>query len=34
MTLKQQAADRLAPPGVQPGRYHAPDELLAFLAGL
>ena len=34
MALKQQAADRLAPPGVRPGRYRAPDELLAFLAGL
>jgi integrase/recombinase XerD len=34
MKLKQQAADRLTPPGIQPGRYHAPDELLAFLAGL
>ena len=34
MTLKQQAADRLTPPGVKPGRYQAPDELLAFLADL
>ena len=34
MKLKQQAADRLTPPGTPPGRYHAPDELLAFLAGL
>ena len=34
MALKQQAADRLTPPDVQPGRYHAPDELLAFLADL
>jgi site-specific recombinase XerD len=34
MTLKQQAADRLTPPGVRPGRYQAPDELLAFLADL
>ncbi len=31
MTLKQQAADRLTPPGVKPGRYQAPDELLADL---
>jgi len=30
MQLKQQAADRLTPPG----RYHAPDDLLAFLAAL
>ena len=34
MQLKQQAADRLTPPGTPPGRYHAPDDLLAFLAGL
>jgi integrase/recombinase XerD len=34
MKLKQQAADRLTPPGAPPGRYHAPDELLAFLADL
>jgi site-specific recombinase XerD len=34
MKLKQQAADRLTPPGTPPGRYHAPDELLAFLAEL
>src|SRR6266496_4026625 len=34
MTLKQQAADRLTPPGVKPGRYQAADELLAFLADL
>jgi hypothetical protein len=34
MKLKQQAADRLTPPGTPPGRYHAPDELLAFLADL
>jgi integrase/recombinase XerD len=34
MTLKQQAADRLTPPAVKPGRYQAPDELLAFLADL
>ena len=33
MKLKQQAADRLTPPGTPPGRYHAPDELLAFLCG-
>ena len=34
MKLKQQAADRLTPPGTPPGRYHASDELLAFLADL
>ncbi len=34
MRLKQQAADRLTPPGTPPGRYQAPDELLAFLADL
>ncbi|HEY3651870.1 MAG TPA: tyrosine-type recombinase/integrase [Streptosporangiaceae bacterium] len=34
MKLKQQAADRLTPPGTPPGRYHAPDELLVFLADL
>jgi integrase/recombinase XerD len=34
MTLKQQAADRLTPPGTPAGRYQAPDELLAFLADL
>ena len=34
MQLKQQAADRLTPPGTPPGRYHAPDDLLAFLAAL
>jgi integrase/recombinase XerD len=34
MQLKQQAADRLTPPGTPPGRYHAPDDLLAFLADL
>jgi integrase/recombinase XerD len=34
MQLKQQAADRLTPPGTPPGRYHAPGDLLAFLAAL
>ena len=34
MQLKQQAADRLTPPGTPPGRYRAPDDLLAFLADL
>jgi integrase/recombinase XerD len=31
MTVKQRALDRVAPPGSKPGRYHAPDSLLAFL---
>ena len=34
MTLKQQALDRTAPPATQPGRYHPPDQLLAFLEAL
>ncbi|WP_407709461.1 tyrosine-type recombinase/integrase [Arthrobacter nitrophenolicus] len=34
LTLKQRALDRTAPPGSRPGRYHPPDELLAFLEGL
>jgi integrase/recombinase XerD len=34
MTLKQQAADRLTPPGTPPGRYQPPDELLAFLTAI
>jgi integrase/recombinase XerD len=32
--LKEQAAARLAPLGVKPGRYHPPDALLAFLQDL
>ena len=28
------ALARTAPPNTTPGRYHAPDSLLAFLAGL
>lgn len=34
LALKQRALDRTAPPGSRPGRYHPPDELLAFLEGL
>lgn len=34
LALKQRALDRTAPPGTRPGRYHPPDELLAFLEGL
>ena len=32
--IKQRALDRLTPPDVQPGRYHPPDNLLAFLDAL
>lgn len=32
--IKQRALDRLTPPGVQPGRYQPPDNLLAFLEAL
>lgn len=31
MTIKQRALDRVAPANAKPGRYHAPDSLLAFL---
>lgn len=31
MALKENAIARTAPPGTQPGRYQAPDSLLAFL---
>jgi integrase/recombinase XerD len=34
MTHKQQAIDRTAPLAGKPGRYRAPDALLAFLEGL
>jgi len=34
LELKQRALDRTAPPGTRPGRYTAPDKLLAFLEGL
>ncbi len=34
MELKQRALDRTAPTGTHPGRYHAPDRLLAFLEAL
>jgi integrase/recombinase XerD len=33
-TLKEQAAARLAPLGIKPGRYHPTDALLAFLQEL
>jgi hypothetical protein len=31
LALKEQAIARTAPPGTAPGRYPAPDSLLAFL---
>jgi site-specific recombinase XerD len=34
MALKEQALSRLAPDGIPPGRYAAPDSLLAFLETL
>ena len=34
MALKERALARTTPPDTSPGRYHAPDTLLAFLNGL
>jgi len=34
MAIKERALARTTPPGTQPGRYTAPDSLLAFLDGL
>lgn len=34
MTIKEKALARMTPPRTQPGRYRAPDPLLAFLEGL
>lgn len=34
MTLKERALDRAVPLAVKPGRYRAPDPLLAFLEAL
>jgi len=34
LELKQRALDRATPPNGRPGRYQAPDKLLAFLEGL
>jgi integrase/recombinase XerD len=34
MTIKEQALARVLPPHTKPGRYHAPDTLLAFLGNL
>jgi site-specific recombinase XerD len=32
--IKQEAIDRIAPTGIKPGKYQAPDQLLAFLEQL
>jgi integrase/recombinase XerD len=34
LELKQRTLDRITPPDGRPGRYRAPDTLLAFLEGL
>jgi len=34
LELKQRTLDRITPPEGRPGRYRAPDTLLAFLEGL
>ena len=34
LELKQRALDRTAPIAPAPGRYHPPDQLIAFLEGL
>jgi len=34
MAQKERAIARVSPPGTQPGRYRAPDPILAFLEGL
>ena len=34
LALKEKALARTAPPNTRPGRYHAPDSLMAFLDGL
>ena len=34
MTIKEQALARVQQPGTTPGRYRAPDSLLAFLDNL
>jgi integrase/recombinase XerD len=34
MRIKEQALARVQPPGTKPGRYRAPDSLLAFLSNL
>jgi integrase/recombinase XerD len=34
LTMKERALARTTPPNTPPGRYHAPDTLLAFLEAL
>jgi hypothetical protein len=34
MSIEERALARTAPPNTTPGRYQAPDSLLAFLTGL
>jgi integrase/recombinase XerD len=34
LRLKERALERTAPPNTKPGRYRAPDALLAFLDSL
>jgi len=34
LSLKERALARTTPPGIAPGRYRAPDDLLAFLEAL
>lgn len=34
LALKERALERTRPPDAKPGRYQAPDALLAFLEGL
>jgi integrase/recombinase XerD len=34
LSLKEKALSRTTPPNTQPGRYRAPDSLLAFLESL
>jgi hypothetical protein len=34
LALKQRTLDRITPPTDHPGRYRAPDRIIAFLDGL
>ena len=34
LAIKERALDRTAPPDAKPGRYRAPDAVLAFLESL
>ena len=34
MTQKERAIARVTPPATKPGRYHAPDTIIAFLEAL